>query len=70
MKKTLFITSVLSLLILSGCLNKIEPTETDNVQPTEEVTISPEAQAEADKRVTGNQTCDNYLATIKCIADK
>ena len=70
MKKTLFITSLLSLVVLSGCFNKTEPTDTNNVQPTEQVIISPEAQAEADKRVTGNQTCDNYLATIKCIAEK
>ena len=70
MKKTLFITSLLSLVVLSGCFNKTEPTDTNNVQPSEQVIISPEAQAEADKRVTGNQTCDNYLATIKCIAEK
>ena len=70
MKKTLFITSLLSLVVLSGCFNKTEPTDTNNVQATEQVIISPEAQAEADKRVTGNQTCDNYLATIKCIAEK
>ena len=70
MKKTLFITSLLSLVILSGCFNTTEPTDTDNVQPTEQDIITTEAQAEADKRITGNETCDNYLATIKCLAEK
>lgn len=38
--------------------------------PSEQVEISEQAQAEADKRITGNETCDAYLATIKCIAQK
>lgn len=70
MKQSLFALSILSLLILWGCFKKTETPDTNGNTAPEEVRISAEAQAEADKRVTGNDTCDAYLATIKCIAEK
>lgn len=71
MKKLLSLTVLWSLVILSGCFKNVETTE--QVEDSTTITtgtISVEAQAEADKRVTGNQTCDQYIATMSCIAAK
>lgn len=71
MQKTLIVIWILSLVIIWGCFknNNIIPSDIHQVENTKD-NISQEAQVEADKRVTGNETCDKYLATIKCIADK
>ena len=70
MKKTILITTFLFLFVLWGCFNTTKVDTTTPTETTEQVNISPEAQDQADLRVTGNQTCDNYIATIECIADK
>lgn len=70
MKKTLLLTSLLSVFVLGWCFNGIETKETPLIESTDQITISSQAQDEADKRVIGNETCDNYIATIQCIAKK
>lgn len=71
MKKTFFSLFLFSVLIVWGCMDtkKISP-DTTNSPTMDDVVISQEAQQQADKRITGNETCDNYIATIQCIANK
>ena len=70
MNKTLLLL-LATTFVLWWCFNTQQSAnEQSSSSDVQEATISPEAQAQADKRVTGNETCDNYLATLQCIGQK
>ena len=59
------------VLLLAGCRNtdtheEMAPEHDQNV----EIASSQEARQLADQRVTGNESCDNYLETIQCLANQ
>lgn len=71
MKKSLMIMTIALALWLWWCLwTKPITQPAPQEQLTSSGTISPQAQELADRRITGNETCDNYLHTIQCIAKK